>query len=237
MFDEVVTGFRVAYGGMQNRLNVFPDMTCVAKIIGGGLPVGAVVGKKYLIDIARTSGDPVVDYETKAFVGGTLSGNSVGCAAGASTLRYLRDHPEVYEKLEGLTEIICQKFSEVAAHYQAPFQIRGVGSIFSINFKYQASSFYREKLAGSNFKANTVIAYYMRKYGVYMPELHFLLVSAAHTEQDIDKVVDAFDRSLMDMAIDGFFPFSPMPTLTRKEKILAESLLVAKKESAEALVS
>lgn len=214
IFDEVVTGFRVAYGGMQNRLEVYPDLTCVAKIIGGGLPVGALVGKSYLIDMAKTSGDPFVDYETKAFVGGTLSGNSVGCSAGVATLTYLRDNPEIYERLEYYTEILCQKFRDIAEYYEAPFQVRGVGSIFGINFKYQSSTYYREKMAGSNFKANTVIAYYMRKYGVYVPELHFLLISAAHTEEDIEKVVYAFDHSIMDMIHDGFFPFSPVPKCT-----------------------
>lgn len=208
VFDEVVTGFRVAYGGMQHRLDIYPDITCLAKVIGGGLPVGAVVGKKYLIDIAKTSGDPFVDYETKAFVGGTLSGNSVGCSAGVSTLKYLRDNLEVYERLEAMTETMCKRFQDISAYYQVPFQIRGLGSIFSINFKYQPSTFYRDKMAGSNFKANTVIAYYMRKYGVYMPELHFLLLSAAHTDTDIDAVCKAFELSLLDMIQDGFFPFS-----------------------------
>ncbi|GAB6039855.1 ABC1 kinase family protein [Endothiovibrio diazotrophicus] len=93
VFDEVVSGFRVAYGGAQTLAGVVPDLTCLGKIIGGGLPCGAVAGRREIVDVARSSDDPFFDYENKAFVGGTMSGNSISCAAGSAVLAYLKGAP------------------------------------------------------------------------------------------------------------------------------------------------
>lgn len=205
IFDEVVSGFRVTYGGVQNLAQVFPDLTCLGKIIGGGLPGGCVAGKQYLIDIAKSSEDPFSDYETKTFVGGTMSGNSLTCSAGIATLKYLKGNPEIYTRLENQTEWLAQKLREIADCRGVSLQVKANYSIFSLTFSYKKAKFYREKQAGSNFKANLALAYYMRKYGVYMPELHTLMLSAAHTQEDLDLVCHGFDSSLRDMVEDGFF--------------------------------
>lgn len=205
IFDEVVSGFRVAYGGVQNLVNVHPDITCLGKIIGGGLPCGAVVGREEIIDMAKTTGDPFRDLEVKAFAGGTLSGNSVTCAAGEAVLQELRGNPDIYEKLARNSEWLVTAFSEQASARRIPNNIKGNRSIFSITFDYAKPRSIRQRLAGSNFKANMALAYYMRKHGVYVPELHTMMLSAAHDQQDLDLVVRAFGQSLDEMLSDGYF--------------------------------
>lgn len=205
IFDEVVTGFRVTYGGVQNLIDVVPDLTCLGKIIGGGLPCGCVVGKQELINIAKSSEDPFLDYERKAFVGGTMSGNSLSCTAGLACLTYLKEHPEIYTRLEQQTNLLAQELIKIAKSYNIPTQIKANRSIFSISFSYKNATIIREKTIGSNFKASLALSYYMRKYGVYMPELHILMLNAAHSQEDLDTVCSAFNNSLKEMVKDGFF--------------------------------
>ena len=205
VFDEVVSGFRVAYGGAQTLAEVAPDLTCLGKIIGGGLPCGCVAGKRELIDIARSSDDPFYDYENKAFVGGTMSGNSISCAAGSAALAYLKENLYLYDALAAKSRWLAERLGEVADKHGVSIRIAGNASIFSLVFSHRPSSLFRDKQAGSNFKATIALAYYMRKHGVYMPELHSFLLSAAHTEEQLQTVVDAFDASLSEMVADGFF--------------------------------
>jgi glutamate-1-semialdehyde 2,1-aminomutase len=205
IFDEVVSGFRVAYGGVQNLAEIFPDLTCLGKVIGGGLPCGAVVGKKELIDIGKSSQDPFSDYEKKAFVGGTMSGNSMTCLAGTATLTYLKEHPEIYVKLDNDTNWLAQRLLEIGRFHGVPIQVKANRSIFSLTFSHKSADYFREKQAGSNFKVNLALAYYMRKHGIYMPELHTLMLSAAHTQEDLELICTAFNLSLREMLEDGFF--------------------------------
>ncbi len=205
IFDEVVTGFRVHYGGAQHLAGVFPDLTCLGKVIGGGLPCGAVVGKGEVIHIAKTTLDPFTDIESRAFVGGTMSGNSITCSAGLAVLEYLRDRPEAYLEMESKTAWLAETMSEKARSLGVPHHIKGFRSIFTIDFDFSSSLSIREKLTGSNFRANVALAYYMRKHGVYMPELHTMMLSMAHSRQDLEKIVNAFDSSIQEMVMDGFF--------------------------------
>jgi glutamate-1-semialdehyde 2,1-aminomutase len=205
IYDEVVTGFRVAYGGAQVLSDVHPDLTCLGKIIGGGLPCGAVVGRRELIDMARTSNDPFVDYEKKAFVGGTLSGNHLTSVAGTAAVSYLRDNPQVYTELEQKTRCLANTLDGIAKRFEVPLLVKANRSIFSLTFSHRPAKFFRERISGSNFKATLALAYYMRKHGVYMPELHTMLISAAHTCEDLQEVGHAFERSLDEMVSSGFF--------------------------------
>jgi glutamate-1-semialdehyde 2,1-aminomutase len=205
IFDEVVTGFRVTYGGSQTLMGIKPDLTCVGKIIGGGLPCGGVVGSRKLIDIARSSEDPFFDYENKVFVGGTMSGNTLSCAAGVAALSHLKRNPEIYVELDRKTDWLADKLRGTAKCKGISCRVNARHSIFSLNFTHRNAKFYRDKLAGSNFKATIALAYYMRKYGVYMPELHSFLLSAAHTQEDLETTAAAFTRSLDEMLADGLF--------------------------------
>jgi glutamate-1-semialdehyde 2,1-aminomutase len=207
VFDEVVSGFRVAYEGVQGLTGVSPDLTCLGKIIGGGMPCGAVAGKKELIDAARTTQDPFVDVEEKVFVGGTMSGNYYACSTGTAMLTYLNDHRQIYETLHQNSQYLKTRFIETAKSYQIPFQMVANHSMFAMAFSNIPSKYYREKTSNTNIKANIALAYYMRKNGVYMPELHIMFLSAAHEQSDLDIICDAFDRSIEEMVRDQFFVY------------------------------
>ncbi|MFC9996967.1 aminotransferase class III-fold pyridoxal phosphate-dependent enzyme [Nocardia sp. NPDC127526] len=205
VFDEVVSGFRVAYGGVQVMADIHPDLTCLGKVIGGGLPCGAVVGRADLIDMAKSSQDPFFDYENKVFAGGTLSGNSLTCAAGLGALRHLRDNQQIYATLEENTQRLATMLREATESREIACRINARNSIFSLNFSHREAGLYRERMAGSNFKATIALAYYMRKHQVYLPELHSFLISAAHTGEDLDQVAHAFEKSLDEMLADQLF--------------------------------
>lgn len=205
VFDEVVSGFRVAYGGVQLLADIHPDITCLGKVIGGGLPCGAVVGAGRYIDMAKSSQDPFYDYENKVFAGGTLSGNSLTCTAGLAALRYLGAHPQLYTELEANTQRLAAMMREATALREIPCRINARNTIFSLNFSHREAGLYRERMAGSNFKATIALAYYMRRHQVYMAELHSFLISAAHTGEDLDQVAHAFEKSLDQMLADQLF--------------------------------
>ncbi|MGW4364376.1 aminotransferase class III-fold pyridoxal phosphate-dependent enzyme [Nocardia takedensis] len=205
IFDEVVTGFRVCYGGVQHLAGVRPDLTCLGKIIGGGLPCGAVVGRREIIDVAATSEDPFLDVDTRAFVGGTMSGNSVTAAAGVAVLRELSENPGVYLTLDDRTRTLAEAMRRAAADLDIPCNVKAAHSIFSIGFDYARAAVIRDKLAGSNIKASIALAYYMRSHGVYLPELHTILLNAAHSDADIDQVARAFTASIAEMKQHGLF--------------------------------
>jgi glutamate-1-semialdehyde 2,1-aminomutase len=205
IFDEVVTGFRVAYGGVQHLAGVYPDLTTLGKIIGGGLPCGAVVGRPEVVDTAKTSQDPFLDVETKGFVGGTLSGNSISAAAGLAVLNELESDPGFYERLRAKSALLRKGLLAEAEQRGVPCTIKGEHSIFSITFDFATPKLVRDRLVGSNVKANLSLSYYMRQHGVYLPELHTLMLSDAHTEDDLLEVVRAFGAVLDEMLTDGLF--------------------------------
>lgn len=205
IFDEVVTGFRVTYGGAQTLLGVLPDLTCLGKVIGGGLPCGCVVGRPEFIELAKSSDDPFYDYENRVFAGGTMSGNSLTCSAGLAALEHLKNHPHIYDDVERKTQWLAERLASCAAAANVACNISASHSIFSINFSHRETSVFRDKLSGSNFKATIALAYYMRKHGVYLPELHSFLLSAAHTYGDLEHVGYSFCSSLSEMTRDGLF--------------------------------
>lgn len=205
VFDEVVSGFRVAFGGAQVLAAVQPDLTCLGKIIGGGLPCAAVAGRRNLMELARSSRDPFRDLEQKVFVGGTMSGNSLACSTGLAAVRYLKENQHLYEAAHERTQQLGEGFTRVAGELGVPYQVSAARSIVSMTFDYRKPRFVRDQQAGSNYRANIALAHYMRQYGVYMPELHTMLLCAAHTDADIEQTVDAFSQSLKDMIGDGLF--------------------------------
>ncbi|GLY33532.1 hypothetical protein Kisp02_68970 [Kineosporia sp. NBRC 101731] len=216
VFDEVVTGFRVAYGGVQHLAGVTPDLTCLGKIIGGGLPCGAVVGRPAVVGVARSSGDPFLDVHGRAFVGGTMSGNSITAAAGAAVLGHLRDHPGIYTELDRKTAWLVGELRSHVAALGLSCEISGQHSLLGITFDYARPKLIRDRLAGSHTKANIALACYMRKHGVYLPELHTLMIGDAHTDEDLQLVSLAFAQSLAEMTEAGFFSFeSTRPVAVR----------------------
>jgi glutamate-1-semialdehyde 2,1-aminomutase len=110
-----------------------------------------------------------------------------------------------YEALAAATERLAAEMAAAAERHEVDCRISAFNSIFSLSFSHKRSRYYRERVSGSNFKATIALAYYMRKRGVYLPELHSFLLSMAHTEADIDQVIAAFAGSLGEMREDGLF--------------------------------
>ncbi|WP_375433669.1 glutamate-1-semialdehyde 2,1-aminomutase [uncultured Hymenobacter sp.] len=126
IFDEVMTGFRLAAGGAQELYGITPDMTTLGKIIGGGMPVGAYGGRQDIMDNVAPAG--------KVYQAGTLSGNPIATAAGIAQLTYLQQHPELYDELNRITTRLADGTRQIAAELSLNYTVNQVGSMFSVFF-------------------------------------------------------------------------------------------------------
>jgi glutamate-1-semialdehyde 2,1-aminomutase len=183
IFDEVMTGFRVTYGGAQKLYKVDPDTTTLGKIIGGGLPVGAYGGKASLMDLVAPAG-PV-------YQAGTLSGNPLAVAAGLKTLEILR-RPGIYERLSSLTTRLTTGLIGEAARQGVELTVNSSGSMFTAFFSPNPVNDY-----ASAKKADTaaygVFFRLLLEAGVYFPPSQFeaAFVSTAHSEGDVAETLQA----------------------------------------------
>ncbi len=192
IFDEVMTGFRLAAGGVQELFGVMPDMTTLGKIIGGGLPVGAYGGRKDIMDFIAPVG--------KVYQAGTLSGNPIATAAGLAMLRYLHDHPAVYVELSRLTDRLTGGMKQNLADLGLPaYTINQVGSMFSIFFTtervFDFPSAQKSDLAlfARYFQA-------MLRRGVYLAPSQYesLFVSVALTDELVEQYLKANRDALVE---------------------------------------
>ncbi|HEY6305753.1 MAG TPA: glutamate-1-semialdehyde 2,1-aminomutase [Candidatus Angelobacter sp.] len=184
IFDEVMTGFRVALGGAQELFGIKPDLTTLGKIIGGGLPVGAYGGRAELMNMVAPLG-PV-------YQAGTLSGNPLAMAAGLATLRELKKNPTVYTQLEQRTSTLVQGVLDVAARKGVSLSANRVGSMFTWFFQPGPVSDW-ETAAKSDTRAFARFHRGMLEHGIYLPPSQYeaMFVSAAHTEEDVEGTVRA----------------------------------------------
>ena len=183
IFDEVITGFRVAWGGAQERFGVLPDLTTLGKIIGGGLPVGAFGGRRDIMETVAPLGS--------TYQAGTLSGNPLAMAAGAATLRALAE-PGVYERLEMLADAVAAGLTAAAAAAGRPFTLNRVGAMMTLFFcEGPVRSFAEAKRADTERFA----AYWrhMLKSGVYLAPSQFeaTMISLALSDDDIARAAAA----------------------------------------------
>ena len=183
IFDEVMTGFRLARGGAQERFGVVPDVTCLGKIIGGGLPVGAFGGKREIMERIAPSG-PI-------YQAGTLSGNPLAMAAGLATLRAASE-PGFYERLEELGARWRYGMNEAASTGEVPFTINQVGSMVSIFFTEGPVTDF-SSAATSDTKAFKDFFWHLLSRGVYLAPSQYEtgFISSVHTEQDLDRTFEA----------------------------------------------
>jgi glutamate-1-semialdehyde 2,1-aminomutase len=190
VLDEVMTGFRVAYGGAQQRLGIDPDLTTLGKIVGGGLPIGAYGGKAEIMDHVLPAG--------KVFQAGTLSGNPVAAAAGIATLRCLRDDPP-YERLDQLTARLAEGLSTAAASAGIEHSIGRMGSMMTLFFRPGAVASW-DDAAQCDTERFARYFWGMIERGVYMPcsQYEALFVSAAHTEADVNATIAAAEQVFAD---------------------------------------
>jgi glutamate-1-semialdehyde 2,1-aminomutase len=181
IFDEVMTGFRVAYGGAQQRFGIKPDMTTLGKVIGGGLPIGAYGGRADIMQCVAPLG-PV-------YQAGTLSGNPLAVAAGLAMLRHLKAHPEIYDQLETRATALTQQPPEGVT-------VNRVGSMFTFFFTdgpvtaWESAKRSDTAKFGKFFRA-------MLERGIYLAPSQFeaAFLSAAHTDEDIARTVAAARES------------------------------------------
>jgi glutamate-1-semialdehyde 2,1-aminomutase len=187
ILDEVMTGFRVAYGGAQERYKIEPDMTTLGKIIGGGLPVGAYGGKAELMDLVAPAG-PV-------YQAGTLSGNPLAVAAGLKTLEILR-RPATYERLEKLSEQLAAGLKAEAAGAGVELTVNRVGSMLTAFFNPGPVTDYDSAKKSSTAWFGKFFGTLLEN-GVYFPPSQFeaAFVSTAHSEQDIAETVAAAGKA------------------------------------------
>lgn len=183
IFDEVMTGFRLARGGAQERFGVTPDLTCLGKIIGGGLPVGAYGGRREIMDQLAPSG-PV-------YQAGTLSGNPLAMAAGLATLR-AAGQPGFYDRLEELGEIWCRGMVEAASAGSQPFTINQVGSMVSLFFTGGPVTDFGSA-AASDTGAFEDFFWHMLSRGIYLAPSQYEagFISTAHSEEDLRRTFEA----------------------------------------------
>jgi len=192
IFDEVMTGFRLAIGGAQERFGVTPDLTTMGKIIGGGMPVGAYGGKKEIMDHVSPVG-PV-------YQAGTLSGNPIAMAAGYAMLDHLRQNPSVYNELEQIGKTLVDGFKTSLERLGLSYTINHVGSMYTLFFTDQAVTDFESAktsdtaLFGRYFQA-------MLKRGVYLAPSQYesLFLSTALKEEQQEKIIWANEEALKEI--------------------------------------
>jgi glutamate-1-semialdehyde 2,1-aminomutase len=193
IFDEVMTGFRVAYGGAQQLYKIHPDLTTLGKIIGGGLPVGAYGGKAALMDLVAPAG-PV-------YQAGTLSGNPLAVAAGLKTLEILR-RPGTYERLDALTEKLTSGLASVAARAGVPLTVNRVASMFTAFFKADPVTDYASAKRADSAAFGRFFRALLER-GVYLPPSQFeaAFLSTSHSEDDVATTLQAATHALTSLRL------------------------------------
>jgi glutamate-1-semialdehyde 2,1-aminomutase len=191
IFDEVMTGFRVALGGAQALYSTRPDLTCLGKVIGGGLPVGAYGGRRDIMSKVAPIGE--------VYQAGTLSGNPLAVTAGLTTLKLLTE-PGVYDELEERSGYLFEELSRLAAKHNVPSSVNRVGSMGCVFFTNQpVVDFESAQTADTQKFANMFCA--MLQRGVYLAPSQFeaAFVSLAHDQGDIDKTLEAANETLKEI--------------------------------------
>jgi len=189
IFDEVMTGFRLAKGGAQEVFGVTPDMTTLGKIIGGGMPVGAYGGKKEIMGFISPQG-PV-------YQAGTLSGNPVAMAAGFALLSQLNDQPEIYKQLETTTNALAGGFSKALKKHKLNYTINHIGSMITLFFNENKV----EDFEGAKSCDMDRFAEYFRfmlNEGIYLAPSQYeaLFISTAIEKKEVNHIVTSFERYL-----------------------------------------
>jgi len=189
IFDEVMTGFRLAPGGAQERLKINADLVTYGKVIGGGMPVGAFGGKNEIMKHIAPLGN--------VYQAGTLSGNPMAMVAGYTLLKTLKNNPSIYSELEEKTNTLRAGLAEVFNKKNIPVRINQIGSMISVHFNQnQVIDF--ATAASSDIQVFNKFFHFMLGKGIYLPPSAFetWFVSYAISKNDIDKTIDAAEQFL-----------------------------------------
>lgn len=193
IFDEVMCGFRTALHGAQAYYGIVPDMTCLGKIIGGGLPVAAYGGKKYLMDCVSPQG-PI-------YQAGTLSGNPLAMTAGLETLRIITENPDYTEHITAMTTALTKGLAQAAEESHVPVCIHQSGSMFSLFFSDTDVLNFNDA-NGADQEAFTIYFKAMLEQGIYLPPSQFetCFVSGVHTKEIIEQTIEAAKKAFQKVA-------------------------------------
>ena len=183
IFDEVITGFRLKFGGAQEDVGVKPDMTTLGKIVGGGMPIAAYGGKKEIMDRVSPTG-PV-------YQAGTLSGNPIATTAGIETLKILKAHPEYYKQIDESAKKLADAYRKMAKEKNIPLHVNQIGSLLSAFQTGEVVDDYDSALT-SDTNAYTEYFWKMLDNGIYVAPAQFeaMFVSVAHTKEDIERTCE-----------------------------------------------
>ena len=190
IFDEIITGFRLALGGAQEYFNIQPDLVTLGKILGGGFPVAAFGGKAEIMQNISPIGG--------VYQAGTFSGNPVSVTAGYTVLYILSQKKnEIYPQLEKITIELCKALSDLSQNYKLSTQIYNIASLYQIFFTHQPVTNY-SCAKSSNIKMFNAYFHELLKQGVFIPPSQFetCFTSTAHSLEDINCTITAFDKAL-----------------------------------------
>ena len=194
LFDEVITGFRLAYGGAQEVFGVTPDLAAYGKALGGGLPIGAVAGRADIMQ--RFEWQKHHEQRDGAFAGGTFGANPLTMAAGVAAVSHLQSHPELYDQLAGHGRGLAEEIGEFCRSRSLPMQILAAHSM--IHLRFQEGRIVTARDVNRSLAA-AEREFYTRLMleGVLIPGDHLALTSTAHSDQDITRVVEAVKEALL----------------------------------------
>ena len=192
IFDEVITGFRFTFGGYQNLIGIKPDLTCLGKIIGGGLPVGAVGGKKEIMEKLAPTGN--------VYQAGTLSGNPLAMSAGVATLKILKQKKSLFPGLDAKSMRLCHDIDNLFMKKGLPVCINRVHSMFTVFFQ-EGPVYDYETAKKSDTKMFARYFHGMLKNGVWMAPSQFeaAFLSFAHSDNDIHNTLEVCSRTLRNL--------------------------------------
>jgi glutamate-1-semialdehyde 2,1-aminomutase len=192
IFDEVITGFRFNYGGFRNVAKINADLTCLGKIIGGGLPVGAFGGRREIMEMLAPTG-PV-------YQAGTLSGNPVAMSAGIATLKILHENAEEYSNLHQRTSLLCANMKNLFKQKGIPVCINQVGSMFTIFFtSYDVFDFPSACTSDIDLFARYFRGMLSRGINIPPSQFEASFVSFAHRDEDINQTLDACKKTVEEL--------------------------------------
>lgn len=192
IFDEVMTGFRLAPGGAQEKLGIDADLVTYGKVIGGGMPVGAFGGRKDIMQHIAPLGN--------VYQAGTLSGNPIAMIAGYTMLKTLKETPSVYDDLNGKTKALHEGLAQVFAASKIPYTINRFGSMISVHFSEKAVTDFASASAANNALFNQYFHAMLRE-GIYLPPSAFesWFISTALSAEDIQHTVAATEKFLKNL--------------------------------------
>lgn len=188
IFDEVMCGFRASSGGAQKKYNIKPDLTCLGKIVGGGLPMAVFGGSREIMSQVAPAG-PI-------YQAGTLSGNPIAVTAGLATLSILQQDPTVFKRINQSTETLCQGLKELAAKHNVPVQVQYVGSMFTLFFSDKPVLNF-EDASVCDMEAFKKFFHYNLSHGIYYAPSQYEsnFMSAQHSAKDIEHTLAVADEA------------------------------------------